>query len=139
MPDCRDPLPDLPLPPNGRCASAPDVELLTLTMPALIPRRNRNASFGVGGVDRRRQPVARQVREPDRVVEVAVRRHADQRTERLVAEDLVVLADAVDDRRVVEDAGVRVADETVAGVRRRDPAGRRRSPSTVWCGWIQPR
>ena len=28
MPDCREPLPDLPLPPNGRCASAPEVELL---------------------------------------------------------------------------------------------------------------
>lgn len=35
-----------PLPPNGRCASAPDVELFTLTMPARMPRRNRNALRG---------------------------------------------------------------------------------------------
>ncbi len=46
MPDCRLPFPDLPLPPNGRCASAPEVELLTLTIPAEIPRRNANASVG---------------------------------------------------------------------------------------------
>ncbi len=46
MPDWRLPLPDRPFPPNGRCASAPDVELLTLTMPALMPCRNRNASWG---------------------------------------------------------------------------------------------
>ncbi len=45
-PDCRLPLPDLPLPPNGRCASAPDVELLTLTIPAPMPRRNRNTDCG---------------------------------------------------------------------------------------------
>ena len=43
-PDCRDPLPDFPFPPNGRCASAPEVELLTLTMPAEMPRLKRNAS-----------------------------------------------------------------------------------------------
>jgi hypothetical protein len=43
MPDWRDPLPDLPLPPKGRCASAPEVELLTDTMPALMRSRKRNA------------------------------------------------------------------------------------------------
>ncbi len=46
MPLCRDPLPDLPLPPNGRCASAPEVELFTLTIPAEMPCANRNALFG---------------------------------------------------------------------------------------------
>src|SRR2546423_913 len=40
------PVPVLPLPPNGRCASAPDVELLTLSMPALTPRRKPNTSRG---------------------------------------------------------------------------------------------
>ena len=47
-PDARlpEPLPLLPLPPNGRCASAPDVELFTLTMPAPMPCRNRNADVG---------------------------------------------------------------------------------------------
>ena len=39
MPDWREPLPDLPLPPKGRWASAPLVELLTLTMPALMRSR----------------------------------------------------------------------------------------------------
>ena len=43
MPDWREPLPDLPLPPNGRCASAPEVELLTDTMPAVIRSRNLKA------------------------------------------------------------------------------------------------
>src|SRR5262249_42184889 len=46
MPAWRAPLPDLPLPPNGRWASAPEVELFTLTMPALTRRRNSNALFG---------------------------------------------------------------------------------------------
>ena len=46
MPDCREPLPLLPLPPNGRWASAPDVELFTLTMPAVTRSRNRNACSG---------------------------------------------------------------------------------------------
>ena len=46
MPDWRAPLPDLPLPPKGRCASAPDVELLTLTMPAPTRPRNSNALAG---------------------------------------------------------------------------------------------
>ena len=45
-PDCREPLPLLPLPPNGRCAYAPEVELLTLTMPAEMPRRNAKTSAG---------------------------------------------------------------------------------------------
>ena len=43
MPDWREPLPDLPLPPNGRWASAPEVELLTYTMPALMRSRNLKA------------------------------------------------------------------------------------------------
>ena len=47
MPDWREPLPDLPLPPKGRCASAPDVELLIDTMPALICSRKRNAWVGL--------------------------------------------------------------------------------------------
>src|SRR4051812_50171407 len=42
MPDWREPLPDLPLPPKGRCASAPEVELLTETMPAEMRPRERN-------------------------------------------------------------------------------------------------
>ena len=46
MPDCREPLPDLPLPPKGRWASAPEVELLIDTMPAPILSRKVNASFG---------------------------------------------------------------------------------------------
>lgn len=46
MPLCLLPLPDLPFPPNGRWASAPEVELLTLTMPADTPSRNRNTAFG---------------------------------------------------------------------------------------------
>ena len=46
MPDWREPFPDLPLPPKGRCASAPEVELFTLSMPALTARRKRNAAFG---------------------------------------------------------------------------------------------
>ena len=46
MPDWREPLPDLPLPPNGRWASAPDVELLIETMPAPIRSRKRNACVG---------------------------------------------------------------------------------------------
>ena len=45
-PDCREPFPERPLPPNGRWASAPDVELLTLTIPALTRSRNRNACAG---------------------------------------------------------------------------------------------
>jgi hypothetical protein len=36
----------LPLPPNGKCASAPEVELLIETMPALILSRKVNASLG---------------------------------------------------------------------------------------------
>ena len=47
MPDWREPLPDLPFPPKGRCASAPDVELLTLTMPAEMRSRKRKACFGL--------------------------------------------------------------------------------------------
>jgi hypothetical protein len=43
MPDWREPLPLLPLPPKGRCASAPEVELLTLSIPALTRSRKRNA------------------------------------------------------------------------------------------------
>ena len=46
MPDWRLPLPDLPLPPKGRCASAPDVELFTDTMPAVTRARKRNACSG---------------------------------------------------------------------------------------------
>jgi hypothetical protein len=42
-PDWREPLPDFPLPPNGRCASAPEVELFTDTMPAVICSRKRSA------------------------------------------------------------------------------------------------
>ena len=45
-PDWRLPFPERPLPPNGRCASAPDVELLTDSIPALTPERKRNADFG---------------------------------------------------------------------------------------------
>ena len=47
MPDWREPLPDLPLPPKGRCASAPEVELLTETMPALTRSRKRRACSGL--------------------------------------------------------------------------------------------
>ena len=36
IPDSRVPLPEFFTPPNGRCASAPVVELLMLVMPALI-------------------------------------------------------------------------------------------------------
>ena len=46
MPDWREPLPLRPLPPKGRCASAPDVELFTLTMPAATRSRNRNTLSG---------------------------------------------------------------------------------------------
>ena len=46
MPDCREPFPDLPFPPKGRCASAPLVELFTETIPALTRSRKRNADFG---------------------------------------------------------------------------------------------
>src|SRR4029453_6682843 len=45
-PDCRAPLPLRPLPPNGRWASAPVVELFTLTMPAEMRSRNRNPLSG---------------------------------------------------------------------------------------------
>jgi hypothetical protein len=45
-PDWREPLPDLPLPPNGRCASAPLVELLTLTIPAVMRSLKRKACLG---------------------------------------------------------------------------------------------
>ena len=45
-PDWREPLPLAPLPPNGRCASAPLVELFTLTMPAEMRSRNRKAESG---------------------------------------------------------------------------------------------
>ena len=85
----------------------------------------------VAGVDRRRKPVTGHVGQPDRLVEVAVGRDADERAERLVAEDRIVLAHTVDDRRVVEDAGVRVADEALARVGRRDPAGRGRAEHPV--------
>src|SRR5438132_1535170 len=50
MPAWRLPFPDLPLPPKGRCASAPDVELFTDTIPAEMRSRNRNTLRGV--VDR---------------------------------------------------------------------------------------
>ena len=43
MPDWRLPLPDLPLPPKGRWASAPEVELFTDTMPAEQRSRKRKA------------------------------------------------------------------------------------------------
>jgi hypothetical protein len=46
MPDWRLPLPERPLPPNGRWASAPEVELLTLTIPADTPERKRKAVAG---------------------------------------------------------------------------------------------
>ena len=46
MPDWRAPLPDLPLPPKGRCASAPDVELLTDTIPAVTRSRKWKAVRG---------------------------------------------------------------------------------------------
>src|SRR5437879_5105847 len=47
IPDCREPLPDLPLPPKGRCASAPDVELFTDTMPAETRSRKRSAQVAL--------------------------------------------------------------------------------------------
>ena len=137
MPDWREPLPDLPLPPNGRCASAPEVELLTLTIPAQMPRAERERLVRVGRVDRRRQPVAGGVGQLDRLVEGPVRGDADQRPERLVAEDRVAGPDAVDDHRVVEQAGRRGRRRSRARVVGGDPAGRSRS--TVWCGCIQPR
>jgi hypothetical protein len=62
------------------------------------------------------------VGEPHCLVERGERRDADDRAERLRAVDLVVERDAVDDRRVVEDPGVRVADEALARVRGGDPA-----------------
>jgi len=46
IPDWREPFPLFPLPPNGRCASAPEVELFTLTIPAPTPDRNRKAADG---------------------------------------------------------------------------------------------
>ena len=58
------------------------------------------------------------------------RRHADDRAERLGRVDLVVGGHAVDDRRVVEEPGVGVADEAVARVVGGDPAGARSSRST---------
>ena len=40
-------MPDFPLPPNGGCASAPEVELLMLTIPALTASRKRKAVRGL--------------------------------------------------------------------------------------------
>ena len=39
-------MPDFPLPPNGRCVSVPEVELLMLTIPELTASRKRNAVRG---------------------------------------------------------------------------------------------
>src|SRR5215208_839337 len=91
MPDWREPLPDLPLPPNGRWASAPEVELLIDTIPALIRSRKRKACVG------------------------------DERPERLAAVDLVLGSHAGHERRVVEDARLGVADEALARGVGRDP------------------
>ena len=47
MPDWREPFPDFPLPPKGRWASAPDVELLIEIIPAPQRSRKRKACVGL--------------------------------------------------------------------------------------------
>ena len=56
---------------------------------------------------------------------------ADDRAERLGRVQLVVERHADDDRRVVEEPGVRIADETVARVVRVDPPALRRAVDGV--------
>ena len=123
MPDWREPFPDLPFPPKGRCASAPLVELFTETIPARHALAEAEGRFRIVRVDRRRQPVPVAVGELHRLVEVGERGHADDRAERLRRVDLVLGRDAVDDRRVAVDASVRVAHEPVPRVVARDAAG----------------
>jgi hypothetical protein len=60
--------------------------------------------LGIRGVDRRRQAVPGPVGQLDRLIQTAERRDAHDGAERLLQEDLVVRADAVDDHRVVVQA-----------------------------------
>ena len=123
MPDWREPLPDLPLPPNGRCASAPEVELLTDTIPAVTRSRKRNAC--ARGSSCRSPPTGRSrgrwpARPPRRSRRSAATPTIGPNVS--VAAELVVGAHARDDRRVEVEAGVGVADEARARVVGGDPA-----------------
>ena len=130
-PDCRDPLPDRPLPPKGRWASAPDVELFTDTIPALDTGPEAEGLRRVGGVDRRRQPVPGQVRELDRLIQRVVRAHPDERPEGLLEEQRVVRPHSVDDRWVIVEPAGRIADEPLPRRRGRYAADRRRAEHPV--------
>ena len=114
MPDWREPLPDLPLPPNGRCASAPEVELLIETMPGADALAEAEGVRRRGRVDRRREAVAVAVGQLHRLVEGRELRDADERAERLGRVDVVLRPS----RR-----------SRTSGGRRARPRGRRRSPS----------
>lgn len=88
----------------------------------------------VGGVDGGRQPVARQVAQLDRLVEGVEGAHAHDRAEGLLAEDVVVGPQAVQQHRVVVQPGRRVAVEALARRGLGDPADRLRAEHGVVVG-----
>src|SRR5215210_5052534 len=93
----------------------------------------------VGGVDRRREPVAVPVGEGYGLVEVRERGDADDGAEGLRAVDLILHRNAVDDGRMVVDAVLGVPYETLAGVVRGDSARPSRAvDSVVVLDEIQP-
>src|SRR3954447_14669962 len=75
----------------------------------------------VGRVDRRREAVAVVVGERHRLVEAREARDGDDRAERLRGGEVVLAGDAADDRRVVEEPGLRIADEALAWLVASDP------------------
>jgi len=113
-----------------RCASAPDVELLTLIHAGTYPLAELNGS----GSSCRSQLTGRNPSSWRAPWRRRTRRtvHSDHRSERLGPRDLVGEADAVDDRRVTEDPFVRIADENPYAPWRREEAPVAVLPST--CG-----
>ncbi len=88
-PDSRPP-PVCFSPPNAPPISAPDVPMLTLAMPQSEPSADmkRSASRIVGGEDGRRKPLRHSVVQLDRVVELVVGQHVEDRRERLLVHHL---------------------------------------------------
>src|SRR5215212_11314525 len=85
----------------------------------------------VGGVDRGREPVAVPVGEGYGLVEVREGGDADDGAEGLRAVDLILHRNAVDDRRVVVDAGLGVSHEALTRVVPGDPARPARAVDAV--------
>ena len=107
MPDWREPLPDLPLPPNGQVRLGAGGRVVDRDHAGRDPLAEAERVLARARVDRRREPVAVAVGQLHRLVEGRERGDADDRAERLGRVDLVVGGHADDQRRVVEDPRVR--------------------------------